>query len=345
MTPTPHILRTQETAGQEPFTAGSRIATHSTWCVIGKVSTCTQGGQQQVRDALGARMSSAGPQERQVSVTASIGRHQNSGPSLLTAARSASTGTEPHADGVASADSCSGYAAGFSGQRGDIRHPDPLGPREASAQDTTVLLQLMPPINGFEFNRNRRTPSGGACPSPRNAQPAASARLLGAAVSLASNHPHPRISHMTGSRHRSGPTRDFPKVHPAEPKSVTMLVINTPRAWDGSATSRRLLEFMGTLLDGALGIDLYYGQAGGARVDAAAKQAGELAPAQCSVKAEQSLCPPGGGESVGDAQRLVGREPLRRLDHDGRQINTAARTHRDHIVVNAPSSCWSSVPS
>ncbi|GAB2901736.1 hypothetical protein GCM10027074_78570 [Streptomyces deserti] len=30
VTPTPHIMRTHKTAGQEPFTAGSRIATHST---------------------------------------------------------------------------------------------------------------------------------------------------------------------------------------------------------------------------------------------------------------------------------------------------------------------------
>ncbi len=30
VTPTPHIMRTRKTAGQEPFPAGSRIATHST---------------------------------------------------------------------------------------------------------------------------------------------------------------------------------------------------------------------------------------------------------------------------------------------------------------------------
>ncbi|BBC93095.1 hypothetical protein [Streptomyces griseofuscus] len=30
VTPTPHIMRTREAAGQAPFAAGSRIATHST---------------------------------------------------------------------------------------------------------------------------------------------------------------------------------------------------------------------------------------------------------------------------------------------------------------------------
>ncbi len=30
VTPTPHIMRTDKTAGQEPFAAGSRMATHST---------------------------------------------------------------------------------------------------------------------------------------------------------------------------------------------------------------------------------------------------------------------------------------------------------------------------
>jgi hypothetical protein len=38
VTPTPHIMRTHEAAGQAPFATGSRIATHSTWCVIGKMS-------------------------------------------------------------------------------------------------------------------------------------------------------------------------------------------------------------------------------------------------------------------------------------------------------------------
>lgn len=38
VTPTPHIMRTGKTAGQEPFATGSRIATHSTRRVIGKMS-------------------------------------------------------------------------------------------------------------------------------------------------------------------------------------------------------------------------------------------------------------------------------------------------------------------
>ncbi|WP_370415290.1 transposase [Streptomyces fradiae] len=38
VTPTPHIKRTHKTAGQASFFAGSRIATHSTWCVIGNRS-------------------------------------------------------------------------------------------------------------------------------------------------------------------------------------------------------------------------------------------------------------------------------------------------------------------
>ncbi len=38
VTPTPNIMRTGKTAGQEPFEAGSRMATHSTWCVIGNKS-------------------------------------------------------------------------------------------------------------------------------------------------------------------------------------------------------------------------------------------------------------------------------------------------------------------
>lgn len=39
VTPTPHITSTHKTAGQAPFAAGSRIATHSTWWVIGNTST------------------------------------------------------------------------------------------------------------------------------------------------------------------------------------------------------------------------------------------------------------------------------------------------------------------
>lgn len=38
VTPTPHIMRTGKVAGQDPFATGSRIATHSTWCVIGNRS-------------------------------------------------------------------------------------------------------------------------------------------------------------------------------------------------------------------------------------------------------------------------------------------------------------------
>lgn len=37
ITPTSHMMRTHKTAGHAPFATGSRIATHSTWCVIGKV--------------------------------------------------------------------------------------------------------------------------------------------------------------------------------------------------------------------------------------------------------------------------------------------------------------------
>lgn len=37
LAPAPHIMRTQKTAGQKPFAAGSRMATHSTWCVIGEM--------------------------------------------------------------------------------------------------------------------------------------------------------------------------------------------------------------------------------------------------------------------------------------------------------------------
>lgn len=38
VTPTPHIKPTREIAGQRPYFTGSRIATHSTWCVIGNRS-------------------------------------------------------------------------------------------------------------------------------------------------------------------------------------------------------------------------------------------------------------------------------------------------------------------
>lgn len=45
VTPTPHTMRTRKAAGQEPFAAGSRIATHSTLCVIEKVSRCAEVGE------------------------------------------------------------------------------------------------------------------------------------------------------------------------------------------------------------------------------------------------------------------------------------------------------------
>ncbi len=38
VSPTLHIMRAHKTADQAPFATGSRIATHSTWCVIGKRS-------------------------------------------------------------------------------------------------------------------------------------------------------------------------------------------------------------------------------------------------------------------------------------------------------------------
>lgn len=49
--PTPHIMRTSKIAGQAAFATGSRIATHSTWCVIGsaspEVTSREPGGQTQ----------------------------------------------------------------------------------------------------------------------------------------------------------------------------------------------------------------------------------------------------------------------------------------------------------
>lgn len=63
-------MRTHETAGQAPFVTGSRMATHSTWCVIGSMSAWTQGEKQQVRAAFGFRMRASGRRERQMSVTA-----------------------------------------------------------------------------------------------------------------------------------------------------------------------------------------------------------------------------------------------------------------------------------
>ncbi len=38
VTPMAHIMHTDKFAGQEPFAAGSRIATHSMWWVIGNKS-------------------------------------------------------------------------------------------------------------------------------------------------------------------------------------------------------------------------------------------------------------------------------------------------------------------
>lgn len=94
------------------------------------------------------------------------------------------------------------------------------------------------------------------------------------------------------------------------------------------------LGALGVLLDAALGVDLHHEQARAPYVDAVAVQAGELTPAQPGVETEQALRPPSGSESVENALRLVGREPLRWLDRDGRQVDAAARTHRDHVVVD-----------
>ncbi|GAU71242.1 hypothetical protein SSP35_31_00060 [Streptomyces sp. NBRC 110611] len=42
-------MRTTKIAGQKPFAAGSRIATHSTWCVIGNSWTLASCQQSQDR--------------------------------------------------------------------------------------------------------------------------------------------------------------------------------------------------------------------------------------------------------------------------------------------------------
>ncbi|KAF2776975.1 hypothetical protein STPH1_1634 [Streptomyces sp. OM5714] len=59
-----------KTAGQCPFAAGSKIATHSTCDVIGKMSAWTQTVKQQVRGVFGFQMRASGHPERQMSVTA-----------------------------------------------------------------------------------------------------------------------------------------------------------------------------------------------------------------------------------------------------------------------------------
>lgn len=64
----PHAIH--RTAGQESFFAGSRIATHSTWCVIGKMSAWAGQRKAQVRARLLTPCSWCGHQERQMSVTA-----------------------------------------------------------------------------------------------------------------------------------------------------------------------------------------------------------------------------------------------------------------------------------
>lgn len=60
VTPTPHIMRTDKTAGQEPFAAGSRMATHSTWCVIAKhverKRVVVAAGQHPTADILGKKL-------------------------------------------------------------------------------------------------------------------------------------------------------------------------------------------------------------------------------------------------------------------------------------------------
>src|SRR5690606_7395812 len=93
--------QSREIAGPSPFTAGSKIATHSTCEVIGKMSAWTQAGKPQVRDACGSRMRAAGRPERQMSVTA---LHRFGADNLARHAylRSASPGTEPHVGGVTS---------------------------------------------------------------------------------------------------------------------------------------------------------------------------------------------------------------------------------------------------
>ncbi|CAM5364069.1 hypothetical protein SPILM97S_01701 [Streptomyces pilosus] len=88
-------------AAQDPLAAGSRIATHSTWCVIGKMLAWAQAGKQQVRSVLMPRMEAAGHPERQMSVTA---LHRFGAGNLARHAylRSVSPGTEPHVSSVTS---------------------------------------------------------------------------------------------------------------------------------------------------------------------------------------------------------------------------------------------------
>lgn len=52
------------------YFAGTRIATHSTWWVTGKMSAWKQALKQQVREAFESRMRASGRPERQMSVTA-----------------------------------------------------------------------------------------------------------------------------------------------------------------------------------------------------------------------------------------------------------------------------------
>jgi hypothetical protein len=99
-------MRTHKTAGQEPFAAGSRIPTHSTWCVIGTMCTCRpirkHAGQRPFgrhvgRDQAGAsvkRASRAGPY---VSVLTHAMPHQEA----VAAKRAKLTGGTSSATGAA----------------------------------------------------------------------------------------------------------------------------------------------------------------------------------------------------------------------------------------------------
>ncbi len=88
VTPTPHIMRTSKAAGQEPFAVGSRMATHSTWCVIGNKSPGSVLKKPQVKACLRFYPGAVDIPERQMSVTAgnamtptvgAQGRHTPSG--------------------------------------------------------------------------------------------------------------------------------------------------------------------------------------------------------------------------------------------------------------------------
>lgn len=84
-----------KTAGQSPFTAGSRIATHSTCDVIGNMSLWAQTVKQQVRVAFESRSRVSGRPERQMSVTA-VRRFGTGNWRGYPRYGSTSTDTEPH---------------------------------------------------------------------------------------------------------------------------------------------------------------------------------------------------------------------------------------------------------